>query len=68
MPVDAQAAIQALIQAELLTQRRKAGPDEPTCVVALSRELGTGGLALAERLSERLGLPLFEAGIRYVKE
>ncbi len=60
---DPQAVIQGLIQADLFhtEQDNRPRPSRPT--VTVSRDFGSGGHIIAQRVAERLGVPLWDRGI-----
>lgn len=59
----AQALIQSIVNAEIIFQRHQPSAGGRPPVVALSRDYGAGGEEIAQQLSARLGVELFDRQI-----
>lgn len=59
----AQALIQSIVNAEIIFQRHQPSAGGRPAVVALSRDYGAGGDEIAQQLSARLGVELFDRQI-----
>jgi cytidylate kinase len=60
---DEQALIHSIVNAEVIFQRHQAAARRHPPLVALSRDYGSGGAAVARLLSERLGVELYDRQI-----